>query len=129
MDNLKENERIDDIEINDYKIIQKNNGFCFGIDSVLLSDFARNIKPNSTILDFGTGTGILGLLLIAKTKIKKVIGIEVQDEIADMARRSIKLNNLEEKFEVINTNIKELDNLINALNMCSYVIKVERVKN
>lgn len=112
MDNLKENERIDDIEINDYKIIQKNNGFCFGIDSVLLSDFARNIKPNSTILDFGTGTGILGLLLIAKTKIKKVVGIEVQDEIADMARRSIKLNNLEEKFEVINTNIKELDKFL-----------------
>lgn len=106
---LRENERIDDLEINNLKIIQRNDGFCFGIDSVLLSDFAKNIKNNSNVLDFGTGTGILGFLLIAKTKIKKVIGIEVQQEIADMASRSIKLNNLEEKFEILNSNIKDLD--------------------
>ena len=106
---LKENERIDDLEINNLKIIQRNDGFCFGIDSVLLSDFAKNIKNNSNVLDFGTGTGILGFLLIAKTKLKKIIGIEVQPEIADMASRSIKLNNLEEKFEILNSNIKELD--------------------
>lgn len=106
---LKENERIDDLEINNLKIIQRNDGFCFGIDSVLLSDFAKNIKNNSNVLDFGTGTGILGFLLIEKTKLKKVIGIEVQPEIADMAARSIKLNNLEEKFEILNSNIKDLD--------------------
>ena len=107
--NLKENERIDDLEIENLKIIQRKDGFCFGIDSVLLSDFAKKIKPDSNILDLGTGTGILGFLLIAKTKLKKVIGVEVQSEIADMATRSIQLNNLEEKFEIINCNIKELD--------------------
>lgn len=105
-----ENERIDDLEINDLKIIQKTDGFCYGIDSVLLSDFAKNIKNNSIVIDFGTGTGILGFLLIAKTNVKKIYGIEIQQEIADMAKRSIKMNNLEDKFEIVNCNIKELDN-------------------
>lgn len=112
MDNIKENERIDDLETHNLKIIQKTDGFCFGIDSVLLSDFSKNIKKNSEILDLGTGTGILGFLLIAKSNIKKVIGIEVQKEIADMANRSIKLNNLESKFEIVNSNIKDLDKIL-----------------
>lgn len=112
VENLYENERIDDLEINNLKIIQKNDGFCFGIDSVLLSDFAKNIKNNSNVLDFGTGTGILGFLLIAKNKIKKVIGIEVQPEIANMAKRSINLNKLDGQFEVINVNIKEIDKIL-----------------
>ncbi len=109
MDSLLENERIDDLEINNLKIIQKNDGFCFGVDSVLLADFAKNIKNNSNVLDLGTGTGILGFLLIVKTKLKKIIGVEVQPEIADMARRSVALNNLQEKFEIINCNIKDLE--------------------
>ena len=110
MENIKENERIDDLEINNLKIIQKNDGFCYGIDSVLLSDFAKNIKNNSVVLDLGTGTGILGFLLIAKTNIKKIFGIEIQKEIADMANRSIVMNNVEDKFEIINCNIKDLEN-------------------
>lgn len=110
MENIKENERIDDLEINNFKIIQKNDGFCYGIDSVLLSDFAKNIKNNSVVLDLGTGTGILGFLLIAKTNIKKIFGIEIQKEIADMANRSIVMNNVEDKFEIINCNIKDLEN-------------------
>ena len=109
MENIKENERIDDLEIENLKIIQRKDGFCFGIDSVILSDFAKNIKNGSNVLDLGTGTGILGFLLIAKTELKKVIGVEVQTEIADMALRSIKMNNLEDKFEIINSNIKDLD--------------------
>ena len=112
MENINENERIDDLEINNLKIIQKNDGFCFGIDSVLLSDFAKNIKNNANVLDLGTGTGILGFLLIAKTKINKVIGIEVQKDIADMAKRSIELNQLSDKFEIINSNIKEIENIL-----------------
>lgn len=112
MGNLYENERIDDLEINNLKIIQKNDGFCFGIDSVLLSYFAKNIKNNSNVLDLGTGTGILGFLLIAKNKIKKIIGVEVQPEIADMAKRSIKLNKLDEKFEIVNANIKDIDKIL-----------------
>lgn len=105
---LKENERIDDLQINNLKIIQNTEGFCFGIDSVILSEFAKDIKKNSNVIDLGTGTGIISFLLLAKTEIKKVTGIEVQPEVADMANRSIKLNNLEEKFNIINCNIKNI---------------------
>ncbi len=105
---LKENERIDDLELNNLKIIQNKEGFCFGIDSVLLSDFAKEIKPKSKILDMGTGTGILGILLCGKTKETQIIGVEIQEEVADMAQRSIKLNNLENRFSVIYEDIKNL---------------------
>ena len=109
---LMSNERIDELELNNLKIIQKNDGFCFGIDSVLLSDFARKIKSNSKVLDLGTGTGILGILLCAKTNLKQITGIEIQKEIADMATRSIQLNNLQKKFDILNCNIKDIDKLL-----------------
>ena len=105
---LKENERIDDLEYKDLKIIQNEKGFCFGIDSVLISDFARDVKSNSVGVDLGTGTGIISILLAAKTKLQKIIGVEVQNEVADMAMRSVKLNNLEDKIEIINLNIKDI---------------------
>lgn len=108
---LEENERIDDLEYKNLKIIQKKDGFCFGIDSILLSDFSKNIKENSKVLDLGTGTGIIATLLCGKTKLKKIIGIEIQKEIADMAKRSIKLNKLENKFEIINENIINLEKI------------------
>lgn len=108
---LKENERIDDLEFNNLKIIQNKNGFCFGIDAVLLSDFARNIKSESEVMDLGTGTGIISILLCGKTNLKKIIGVEVQREVYDMARRSARLNNLEDRFEVINENILNLDKI------------------
>lgn len=104
---LEENERIDDLNINNYKIIQNNEGFCFGIDSVILSEFAKDMKKDARVVDLGTGTGILGFLLLAKTKIKEVVGIEVQKEVCEMASKSVKLNNLESKFKIINCNIKE----------------------
>ena len=108
---LKENERIDDLELKGLKIIQNKDSFCFGIDSVLLSDFAKNIKNNSLVLDLGTGTGIIPILLCGKTDLKKVIGVEVQEKVAEMAKRSIKLNNLENRFEVINENILNLNKI------------------
>ena len=108
---LEENERFDDLEYKNLKIIQKKDGFCFGIDSILLSDFSKNIKENSKVLDLGTGTGIIATLLCGKTKLKKIIGIEIQKEIADMAKRSIKLNKLENKFEIINENIINLEKI------------------
>lgn len=107
---LKENERIDDLELKGLKIIQNINGFCFGMDSVLLSDFAKEIRNGSNVLDLGTGTGILGILLCGKTNLKKITGIEIQKEVAEMANRSIKLNNLQDRFEIINDNIKKLEN-------------------
>ena len=108
---LKENERIDDLEYKNLKIIQNENGFCFGIDAVLLSDFAKEIKNNSNVLDLGTGTGILSILLSGKTNLNKIYGIEIQEDVADMAKRSVKLNDLENKIEIINKNIKELNTI------------------
>ena len=86
----KENERIDDLEYKGLKIIQNQKGFCFGIDAVLLSDFAKNIKKDAKVLDLGTGTGIISILLCGKTNLSKIIGVEVQQEVADMAKRSTK---------------------------------------
>ena len=108
---LKDNERIDDLQLNNLKIIQNKDGFCFGIDSVLLSDFSKEITTVSTVLDLGTGTGILGILLCGKTKLSKIYGIDVQEEVCQMAQRSVKLNNLEDRFEIINDNIKNLNTI------------------
>ena len=107
--NLKENERIDDLEFKNLKIIQNKKNFCFGIDSILLSDFAKEIKSNSKVLDLGTGTGILGILLCGKTNLSKIIGIEIQKDMCDMAQRSIALNNLENRFEILNYDIRNID--------------------
>ena len=87
---LKENERLDDLQRNGLQIIQKTDGFCFGMDAVLLSGFAA-VKPGERVLDLGTGTGIIPLLLSAKTEGEHFSALEIQDEIARMAERSIKL--------------------------------------
>lgn len=107
-ENLKENERIDDLQYKGLKIIQNTKGFCFGIDSVILSDFAKNIKKGSKVVDLGTGTGIIGLLLCKKTELKEIEGVEIQKEVAEMANRSIKLNKLEDKFKILNTDINKI---------------------
>ena len=111
---LFENERIDDLQYKGLKIIQNKKGFCFGVDSVLLSDFAKGIKKNSLVVDIGTGTGIIGLLLCKKTNLKKIFGIEIQKEVAHMAKRSIELNNLEDRFEIINCDINNIFEYLQA---------------
>lgn len=105
---LKKNEKIDDLECNNLKIIQDKTGFCFGMDSVILSDFAKNMKKGAKVIDLGTGTGIIATLLCGKTNLSKIYGIEIQEKVADMAKRSIRLNNLEDKFEIINEDIKNI---------------------
>ena len=105
---LKENERIDNLEYNNLKIIQNKNGFCFGIDSVLLADFAKDIKANAKGADLGTGTGIISILLAAKTDLSYIIGLEIQKDVADMAKRSVVLNRMQGKIEIINCDIKKL---------------------
>lgn len=110
---LKENERIDDLEYKGLKLIQNKDGFCFGVDSVLLSDYAKKIKKGAKVIDIGTGTGIISILLCEKTNLEKIYGIEIQQEVAEMAKRSAKLNNLENKFEIINANIKDIFNILN----------------
>lgn len=111
---LKENERIDDLECEGLKIIQNSKGFCYGIDSVLLADFAREIKKGSKVVDLGTGTGILGILLCGKTELSSILGIEIQEEVADMAKRSIIINNLENKFIILNENIKKVKDKVKS---------------
>ena len=93
---LMENERLDDLQRNGLKIIQKTDGFCFGMDAVLLSGFA-SVKPGERALDLGTGTGIIPLLLSAKTKGDHFTGLEIQTEIMKMAQRSVALNGLGKK--------------------------------
>ncbi len=105
---LLENERIDDLQYEGLKVIQNKNSFCFGVDSVLLSDFAKEIKRNSIVVDIGTGTGIIGLLLCKKTNLRKIYGVEIQKDVADMAKRSVRLNQLEDKFEIINCDICQI---------------------
>ena len=105
---LKEDERIDDLQIKNLKIIQNKNGFCFGIDSVILANYAKDIKKGANVIDLGTGTGVISLLVLAKNNIKHITGIEVQKDVAEMAERSIKLNKLEDKFNIINCNIKDI---------------------
>ena len=111
---LKDNEKIDDLEYKNLKIIQNKNGFCFGIDSVLLSDFAKNIKKDANVLDLGTGTGIISILLCGKTNLKHITGIEIQKDVADMARRSIELNNLENRAQILNEDIRNLSKIFPA---------------
>lgn len=105
-DMLKPGERLDDLERNGYKIIQTPERFCFGMDAVLLSGFAQ-VKKGECAIDLGTGTGIIPILLEAKTEGKHFIGLEIQEESADMAARSVKLNHLEEKIEIVQGDIKE----------------------
>lgn len=108
--NLKENERIDDLQRNGYQIIQKTDGFCFGMDAVLLSGFAC-VKKGERAIDLGTGTGIIPILLEAKNEGKEYIGLEIQEDMADMAFRSVALNHLEEKISVVKGDIKEAGKL------------------
>ncbi len=104
--NLKPEERLDDLQVNGYEIIQHPGKFCFGMDAVLLSNFAR-VKKGEKVLDLGTGTGIIPILLTAKTEGERFVGLEIQEESADMARRSVAYNHLEEKVEIVTGDIKE----------------------
>ena len=104
--NLRPEERLDDLQLNGYEIIQHPGKFCFGMDAVLLSNFAR-VKETERALDLGTGTGIIPILLTAKTEGKSFVGLEIQEESADMARRSVMHNHLEEKVEIVTGDIKE----------------------
>lgn len=110
---LLKDERIDDLQRNGYRIIQNSKKFCFGMDAVLLSGFAT-VKKGEQALDLGTGTGIIPILLEAKNKGKLYYALEIQEESADMARRSVELNHLEEKIKVVTGDIKEASRIFGA---------------
>ncbi|MCR5432464.1 MAG: tRNA1(Val) (adenine(37)-N6)-methyltransferase [Lachnospiraceae bacterium] len=103
---LKPGERADDLQLCGLFCIQDKNRFCFGMDAVLLSGFA-SVKENETCLDLGTGTGIIPLLLSAKTKGKHFTGLEIQEDSAEMAGRSVRLNGLEDKIDIVRGDIRE----------------------
>jgi tRNA1Val (adenine37-N6)-methyltransferase len=110
---LKPGERVDELHRNNYQIIQNTKKFCFGMDAVLLSGFAK-VLPGEKVLDLGTGTGIIPILLEAKTKGKHFTGLEIQEESADMARRSVALNKLEDKIDIVMGDIKEASALFGS---------------
>lgn len=103
---LQANERLDDLQLDGLEIIQNPGKFCFGMDAVLLSNFAR-VKSTDSVLDLGTGTGIIPMLLSAKSKAERIVGLEIQEESADMARRSVLHNQLENRIEIVTGDIKE----------------------
>ncbi len=101
---LREGERFDDLERNHYRIIQNPEKFCFGMDAVLLSGFVR-VKEGENVIDLGTGTGIIPILLKAKTPGKHFTGLELQAESVDMARRSVAYNGLERSIDIVEGDI------------------------
>ncbi len=105
---LKDKERIDDLQRNGYRIIQHPEKFCFGMDAVLLSGFAA-ARRGDQVLDLCTGTGILPILMEARTEAAHLTGVEIQEESADMARRSVLLNGLEKKIDIVTGDIREAD--------------------
>jgi len=106
---MEKEERIDDLQLQGLKMIQNPEWFCYGVDSVLLSNFASEIRQGDKIMDLGCGNGILELLFAAKSRVKKIIGVEVQEEVAKLAQRNITLNNLEKRVEILHANVKDLD--------------------
>lgn len=109
---VKPGERVDDLQ-NGYYVIQNPEKFCFGMDAVLLSGFAK-IKKDERVLDMGTGTGIIPVLLKSKTPGEHFTGLEIQEECAEMAQRSVAYNNLEQDIDIVCGDIKEAAEIFGA---------------
>lgn len=105
-------ERIDDLQCNGYRIIQDTDGFCFGMDAVLLANYAvPSINDKTKLLDLCSGTGIVPLLIAAKTACSELTGIEVQSDVAEMAERSVKLNNQEHRMKIIQGDLRDIKDM------------------
>lgn len=112
-DFLRDGERFDDLQRNNYKIIQNPDKFCFGMDAVLLSHFTT-LRKRDNVLDLGTGTGILPILLSAKTDAEHFDALEIQEESVDMAKRSVMFNHLEDRISIIHGDIKEASSIFDV---------------
>ena len=110
---LKDGERLDDLQCKGYYIIQNPARFCFGMDAVLLSGFAK-AKKGEKVLDLGTGTGIIPILMTAKTEGDSFTALEIQEDSADMARRSVILNQLNDKVQIVTGDIKDASKIFGA---------------
>lgn len=113
MSNLLPGERIDELQRNGYRIIQNPERFCFGMDAVLLSGFVR-AKKQERCLDLGCGNGIIPILMEAKTEGKHFTGLEIQPESADMAKRSVALNGLQDRIDIVEGDIKDASKIFGA---------------
>lgn len=111
--NINDWERVDDLHRNGYVIIQDPKRFCFGIDAVILSGFAE-VKKGENVMDLCTGTGIIPILLEAKTEGSHFTGLEIQEESVEMARRSVRLNGLEDKVTIDFGDVKNTEALYRA---------------
>ena len=131
---LKDGERIDDLQCGGYELIQQPERFCFGVDAVLLAHYAR-IKEGDQVLDLGTGTGVIPILQCARSKRASFVGLEIQEESADMARRSVSMNGLDDRIKIVNGDIKEVASLFDAASFQvvtsnpPYMIKEDGLKN
>lgn len=103
---IMENERVDDLQYKGLKLIQKRDGFCFGIDAVLLSHFAQ-VPKDGSVVDLGTGTGIIAVLVAAKKEPARVVGLEIQADMAEMASRSVALNGLDDRISIVRGDIRD----------------------
>lgn len=104
---IYDQERIDEIGFKNLRLIQKPEDFCYGIDAVILADFVK-IKPGGSIIDLGTGTGIIPIILSHKTKAREIWGVEIQKDSFERAVRNIEMNQLEEQIKIMNSDIKNL---------------------
>lgn len=109
--NLREFERIDDLQFKGLQIIQNTKKFCFGTDAVLLSHFA-GIRKGDRVVDLGTGTGIVPILLAGREQEAQICGLEIQPDMAEMAKRSIKINSLESRVEILDADLKEAPEIL-----------------
>ncbi len=109
---IKDDETLDDLQLKDIYIIQKKEGFRFGIDAVLLANFA-NIKRKHSVMDLCTGTGIIPLIIKGKREPEKIVGLEIQEDFVEMARRSLKINNFQNTIEFIRGDLKDIKLLKN----------------
>ena len=110
----KENERIDDLCRDGYMILQDTKGFLFGVDAVLLTDFVKKVPEGGSVLDICSGNGIIPILLAAKTKAGHIDGLEIQEDVVDMASRSVYMNELEERITMTCGDLKEINRYYKA---------------
>ena len=110
---LREGERLDDLQRDGLKLIQNPSWFCFGMDAVLLSSFAR-VREGQVCLDLGCGNGVIPILLAGKTKGKSFAGLEIQSDIAAMAARSVLGNGLSGRVKIIQGDIREAVDIFGA---------------
>ena len=119
---ISEFERIDDLQIKGYKVVQDIRGFCFGVDAVILEHFTK-VKKDAVVVDFGCGCGIIPVLLCAKREyVKKIYGIEIQEYIAKVAQKSVEINNLQDRVQILNIDLMDSEKVIKSASVDNVIV-------